>query len=160
MVGIWVFVLSDAVGFIALLTTVAALRTGSPAFAASVSPGMNSGLLATGLLGLVSLCLILARTQERRARLLLGIAALTALAFCGLQYWEYKSLLGPELRLSEPAHESFVVVTGYHLLHVAAGALALLWGLSRETLPLGPLSVYWHFVDGLWLLIFGFFYLL
>ena len=82
-----------------------------------------------------------------------------------LQAVEYRELLGDSLLLQNPADESFVVVTGYHALHVAAGALLLLWGLLREAItgapiPLGPLSVYWHFVDALWLVIFAFFYLL
>ena len=161
MVGIWVFVLSDAVGFAALLTTMASLRLGSPGFATgTATPALGMGLAATGLLAFVSVCLVVARKKPGLVRVLVALAALAALAFCGLQYFEYQSLLGPEMKLSTPALESFVVVTGYHLLHVFAGALALLWGLTQKPVPTGPLSVYWHFVDGLWLFIFVFFYLL
>lgn len=160
MVGIWVFVLSDAVGFAALLTTMASLRLGASGFSVVVAPGLGSGLVATALLATISGSLIAARWRPGLAKFALLWAALAAFGFCGLQYWEYKSFLGPELTLATPAQESFVVVTGYHLLHVFAGGLAVLWGLTRKTLPLGPLSVYWHFVDGLWLFIFSFFYLL
>jgi heme/copper-type cytochrome/quinol oxidase subunit 3 len=161
MVGIWVFVLSDAVGFAALLTTMASLRLGSAGFAAQgTGPDLTMGLAATGILALVSVCMVLAGRRPAHARALVGAATIAALAFCGLQYFEYKSLLGPNIQLSTPALESFVVVTGYHLVHVFAGALALVWGLTKKSVPLGPLSVYWHFVDGLWLFIFVFFYLL
>jgi heme/copper-type cytochrome/quinol oxidase subunit 3 len=74
-------------------------------------------------------------------------------------------MLGPSFVLTSPAQEAFVVVTAYHLVHVAIGGLALLWALCRQMLggakpPMGPLSIYWHFVDALWLFIVGFFYLL
>ncbi len=161
LVGIWVFVLSDAVGFAALLTTMASLRLGAAGFSASgAEPSLGMGLGGTALLVSVSICLLVAGKKPRLARGLVATAALLALAFCGLQYWEYKSLLGPDWSLTTPALESFVVVTGYHLLHVFAGALALCWGLSKKSIPMGPLSVYWHFVDGLWIFIFTFFYLL
>lgn len=161
MVGIWVFVLSDAVGFAALLTTMASLRLGGGGFAASgFTPDLGLGLAGTGLLALVSACMLVAARRPKMLRGLLSVAASAALAFCALQYIEYQSLLGAEGQPTTPALESFVVVTGYHLLHVIAGALALIWGLSKKTVPLGPLSVYWHFVDGLWLFIFVFFYLL
>lgn len=160
MVGIWVFVLSDAVGFAALLTTMASLRVGAAGFAESASPNLSAGLAATALLAVISGSLVAARFRPERGKLFATLAALAAFAFCALQYWEYQALLGPEWTLSTPAQESFVVVTGYHLLHVLAGGLALVWGLTRKSLPLGPLSVYWHFVDGLWLFIFGAFYLL
>lgn len=161
MVGIWVFVLSDAVGFAALLTTMASLRLGSSGFQ-SVGPGpdLAMGLGATALLGIVSVALIVGSKKPALLRGLTLVAAIAALGFCALQYYEYKSLLGPEMALSTPALESFVVVTAYHLLHVAVGAFALLWGLTRSKPPIGPLAVYWHFVDSLWLFIFVFFYLL
>jgi cytochrome c oxidase subunit 3 len=160
MVGIWVFVLSDAVGFAALLTTMASLRVGAAGFAESASPSISAGLMATGILAAISGCLVAARFRPERGKLFALVATLAAFAFCALQYWEYQSLLGPEMTLATPGQEAFVVVTAYHLLHVFAGGLALLWGLTRKSLPLGPLSVYWHFVDGLWLFIFGAFYLL
>lgn len=161
MVGIWVFVLSDAVGFAALLTTMASLRLGSAGFsAAGASPDLLVGLSATALLGVVSLSVWLAGKKPGRARVLALVAVVAALAFCALQAWEYRALLGADLRLSTPALESFVVVTAYHLLHVLVGIVVLLWGLTRSPMPTGPLAVYWHFVDGLWLMIFAFFYLL
>ncbi len=163
LVGTWVFVLSDAVGFVALLSTMAALRSDSDAFA-SASPSLKVGLIATALLACVSASLIVASRTSKAVWpwLLLGVGA--SVGFCALQYWEYRDMLGSSFVLTSPAQEAFVVVTGYHLLHVAAGALALLWALARHMrngtkAPVGPLSVYWHFVDALWLVIFGFFYL-
>ncbi len=164
LVGTWVFVLSDAVGFVALLSTMAALRSDSAAFA-SASPSVAMGLIATGLLVCISISLAVGGRTAKAVWPWLGIGIVASVGFCGLQYWEYKDMLGASFVLTSPAQESFVVVTAYHLFHVAVGALALLWALSRQLLtgakpPVGPLSIYWHFVDALWLFIFGFFYLL
>lgn len=162
MVGIWVFVLSDAVGFAALLTTVMALRTSSDAFANSDVLQLSEGSIATALLVGISVSLIIARKRSSARRALLGIAALFAAGFCVLQYFEYQAIfeVRSEGHAIAPGLESFVVVSAYHVLHVAAGLLALLWALPKKDIPLGPLSVYWHFVDGLWLFIFTLFYLL
>lgn len=163
LVGTWVFVLSDAIGFLALLSTVLALRSDSPAFSGA-SPDLGTGLVATALLALISASLIVAR-RVHRTWPLLAVALASSVGFCALQYWEYAAMLGPKFVVATPAQEAFVVVTGYHLLHVAIGALVLLWALARSLLgsgkaPIGPISVYWHFVDALWLLIFGALYLL
>lgn len=164
LVGMWVFVLSDAVGFVALLSTMAALRSDRPAFA-SANPDIVMGLIATTLLAAISVSMILAARGVGKVWPLLVVALGSALGFCVLQYAEYSTLLGPGFVLDAPAQESFVVVTGYHLVHVAAGALALAWALARQAVggraaPVGPLAVYWHFVDALWLVIFTFLYLL
>lgn len=164
LVGTWVFVLSDAVGFVALLSTMVALRSDSPAFAGA-DPALGMGLVATALLAGISASLVAAMRIPKKAWLWLAVAAMACAGFCLLQYLEYKAMLGPDFVLRTPAQEAFVVVTGYHLLHVAAGGLALTWALVRQATrgtpaPVGPLSIYWHFVDALWLVIFAFFYLL
>jgi cytochrome c oxidase subunit 3 len=171
LVGTWVFVLSDAVGFVALLSTVAALRAGSVGFADSgpseISVGL--GVVATLLLGLLSLSLILAR-RMKAGKLAMAVAFVCSLAFCALQVHEYQTLFGPDFPRPAPPLQSFLVVTGYHLLHVVGGSLALLWALTKKPEKAGtrfgapsvlaPLSIYWHFVDGLWVAIFVFFYLM
>ncbi len=157
LVGTWVFVLSDAVGFAALLSTVVALRAGSESFANAPPAHLGMGLLATAILLGISALLIVARRFPQVAKRGMAGASLLAFGFCILQGLEYRSMIGHPL---VPGQESFLVVTGYHLAHVVGGFFALLWGLTRSTLPLGPLSLYWHFVDGLWLVIFLFFYLL
>ncbi|MBL4634223.1 MAG: hypothetical protein JKY56_10135 [Kofleriaceae bacterium] len=162
MVGIWVFMLSDAIGFAALLTTVMALRTSSEEFSNAGLLTLSTGVIATVILVAISVCLIAARSLVKARRALILLSALLSALFLGLQYFEYQDIFGassPGVAIV-PGLESFVVVSAYHLVHVAAGMIALLWSLSRKDLPLGPLSVYWHFVDGLWLFIFTLFYLL
>tara|TARA_R110002096_G_scaffold44526_13_gene120521 strand:- start:108330 stop:108860 length:531 start_codon:yes stop_codon:yes gene_type:complete len=164
LVGTWVFVLSDAIGFVALLSTMAALRSDSAAFA-SAEPALEAGLIATALLACISVSLVISSRRCKAVWPWLVFGFVASVGFCGLQYWEYRDMLGPSFVLTSPAQEAFVVVTGYHLLHVAVGGLVLLWALVRKLFggaapPMGPISIYWHFVDALWLFIFGFFYLL
>jgi len=56
------------------------------------------------------------------------------------------------------------VLTGVHGLHVLGGLLALAWtGRSalkeRGARALDLASLYWHFVDGVWILLFALLYL-
>jgi cytochrome c oxidase subunit 3 len=68
---------------------------------------------------------------------------------------------------------TFFTLTGFHGLHVTAGliALSILLGLGLRALAqegkfrppsfaaLDALSLYWHFVDGVWIIIFSVVYL-
>ena len=65
---------------------------------------------------------------------------------------------------------TFFTLTGFHGLHVAAGLLAILaitiltatgkfGGSAREGEAFESVEVYWHFVDGVWVIIFTLVYL-
>jgi heme/copper-type cytochrome/quinol oxidase subunit 3 len=111
-----------------------------------------------------------AHEDGRRARYRAGTLAtmLLGAAFLLIQAREYLDKLkhaGP----TEHAYESiFFTITGLHGAHVAFGILFLAWALLREwrgtAPPRRPLairnaSVYWHFVDGVWLVILTSLYL-
>ena len=58
---------------------------------------------------------------------------------------------------------TFFTLTGFHGLHVLVGllALAVVLGLAvrgdrrRPPFALGPVAMYWHFVDAVWLVVFS-----
>ena len=87
------------------------------------------------------------------------------LLFLGGQALEY-SRLG--FGLSENAYATvFYTLTGFHGLHVLIGLVVLGVAMSRTSrLPQGgqgnveAASFYWHFVDGIWLLLFAVIYLI
>jgi cytochrome c oxidase subunit 3 len=65
---------------------------------------------------------------------------------------------------------TFYALTGFHGLHVTLGALMILivWFQAREPgrftpsdhFGLAAAELYWHFVDVIWLVLFGLLYLL
>jgi heme/copper-type cytochrome/quinol oxidase subunit 3 len=80
----------------------------------------------------------------------------------GLEYWDlYRSGVSVGLDLFAT---TFFTLTGFHGLHVCAGLLALLVvlgvALSRSAksghlTALGPVGLYWHFVDVVWVFVFS-----
>lgn len=106
------------------------------------------------------------RTTAYRWRTL-GTVLLGTL-FLAMQVLEYKEQLrkgGP----TQHAYSSmFFTITGFHGTHVLIGMLLLLWTLRQEigghvdaTRPtfVKNTSLYWHFVDGVWLVILTVLYL-
>lgn len=109
------------------------------------------------------------------ATLILGIA------FCALQYTGFKTLYAtPQLeqygditgemrtvRVDGNPSESFLfVIAGLHLLHILGGIIAMIIvyfttfrkkNISIKTTGIEVVSIYWHFVDILWIYLFIFF---
>lgn len=93
-------------------------------------------------------------------------------AFLGMQAYEWTHLIHAGARLNgnpwgAPAFSAFFfTITGFHGSHVASGVLILFytaWNAARG--KSGPEGVelaglYWHFVDLVWVFVFGTFYLL
>jgi heme/copper-type cytochrome/quinol oxidase subunit 3 len=107
-----------------------------------------------------------------RPRRLDGGLALTAVlgfAFLLLQWGEYREKLGRFTPQANAYASAFFAITGFHGLHVAFGVLLLLYTLARsrgghfanaESVGVSVVSLYWHFVDAVWLVLFTTLYLL
>ncbi|MEK4035769.1 cytochrome c oxidase subunit 3 [Methylocystis sp. IM3] len=107
-----------------------------------------------------------ARGRTRRQSLGLAIGLLLGLIFLVVQAFEWRDK--PFTMSSTSYGSSYFVTTGFHMAHVAVGALmlacVLLWSLlgyfDRERhAALSIAALYWHFVDLVWLTIFFTFYL-
>lgn len=101
-----------------------------------------------------------------------GFIALTAIlgvTFMLLQVQGFMALEANNIALTGPRSNSagsfFLVITGFHLLHVLGGVIALIWIAlkafsvkkdNNKTLSVGLASTYWHFVDILWIYLFVF----
>jgi heme/copper-type cytochrome/quinol oxidase subunit 3 len=106
--------------------------------------------------------------KGRRGRQLLGLgtAILLGIAFLVVQWFEWKS---KTFSLSSGSYGSlFFTITGFHMAHVVAGLLILIavfvWSAMdlfnrRRHAPVSISSIYWHFVDVVWLTVFFTFYL-
>jgi len=91
--------------------------------------------------------------------------------FIGGQVFEYASLFKEGLSLSTDAYTSaFFLATGFHGLHVTGGLIAFVLLLGRtflartftheQAVSAVVVSYYWHFVDVVWIALFGVIYLL
>ena len=92
-------------------------------------------------------------------------------AFIGGQVYEYAELVHHGIALnSDPYGSVFYLATGFHGLHVVGGLLAFLLLLGRsfaarrfghhEATTAIVVSYYWHFVDVVWIALFGAIYLI
>jgi heme/copper-type cytochrome/quinol oxidase subunit 3 len=82
---------------------------------------------------------------------------------------EWKGLIDKNITISRNVFgTTFFTLTGFHGFHVCAGLimLTLLLGLSLAGDFKGPksdavecISIYWHFVDGVWIVVFSVIYL-
>ena len=107
--------------------------------------------------------------DHRRCRRWLLITAGLGLAFLVSQMVEYFTL---PFGLADNLYAStFFAATGFHGLHVTLGALMILivWWQTRQPqgrvtsadhFPLEAAELYWHFVDGIWVILFVILYLL
>ena len=125
------------------------------------------------LLSSVTMHLSLKAFRERnrlRYRLLLGATALLGVLFAVLQITGFYNLYSRGIQIigegSNPSASFLGVITGLHVVHVLGGVVALLIVYIKayntrvktyNSTPLEILSVYWHFVDILWIYLFIFF---
>jgi cytochrome c oxidase subunit III len=136
-------------------------------------PKLEKPLIMTALLISSSVVLIIAeklRAHGRRAAYRMGtlVTVLLGAGFLVLQALEYREKLRTMSPMSNAYASTFYTITGFHGVHVAFGLLLLLYTLLRDSLgriePERPIvvkvsSLYWHFVDVVWLAILTSLYL-
>lgn len=173
--GFWLYLMSDAVLFAALFAAYAVLRTET---FGGVTPRDILDLpfvLVETLLLLTSsftagLALLAAHTGKKSLTLAwLGITLALGLGFLAMELYEFAHLIGEGMGPARSASLSaFFTLLGTHGLHVAAGCLWMLVVMlhiaRRGLIPgtytkLACLSLFWHFLDIVWIFIFTFVYL-
>ena len=91
--------------------------------------------------------------------------------FIGGQVYEYASLFHDNLTIaSNPYGSVFFLATGFHGLHVTGGLIAFMLLMGRtflartftheQAVSTVVVSYYWHFVDVVWIALFGVIYIL
>jgi heme/copper-type cytochrome/quinol oxidase subunit 3 len=163
------FLINEGTLFACLVSSYFYLALRNPAWppAGVEKPSLPIPAVMTALLLSSSGVLVIAErgfAARRRLRYRVGVLLTIALgtAFLVLQGVEYADKL-ERLRPSQNSYASlFYTITGLHGVHVAFGLLFLLWALLREvrntahppkSLAISNASWYWHFVDGVWLVI-------
>ena len=174
----WLFLISDAMTFAALLVGLWVARLGSPAWPNRLEI-MNLRFVAAMTVILIcssttmALAVYAARQGARRQAVWFLAATIAAgCLFAGMQATEWSHFIGEGARLTGnpwgvPAFSfTFFVITGLHGAHVLGG-IVYLWimadriarGLSSaEELEIAGL--YWGFVDLVWVFIWSSIYLL
>lgn len=107
--------------------------------------------------------------DRRGFRLWLGATILLGAVFIFGQALEYTGLITKSITPDRNLFgATFFTLTGFHGLHVLCGliSLSVLLGLAlmrdfgqRQKSGLGAVSMYWHFVDAVWIVIFSLVYL-
>lgn len=175
----WIFLGSDAMGFGGLLLAYAMLRVRAAAwpdpalrFDRSLAAVFTFVLLFSG--ATMTAAVAMARAGKwPAARGLLWLTAAAGAAFAAGQAVEFQALASARhLGLTaDHAAALFYVITGYHGLHVLVGVGMLALLASRATAhhqsaraagvsTLEVASLYWQFVDVVWVVIFTVLYLL
>lgn len=174
--GFWVYLMTDCILFATLFATFAVLHNntfGGPSAGELFS--MPFVLTETMLLLVSSftygLAMLALRARQQRLMLWwLVVTFLLGAAFLGMELYEFSHLIheGESWRRSGFLSAFFTLV-GTHGLHITIG---LLWigvmfvrimkdGITRDnTRRLTMLSLFWHFLDVVWIFIFTFVYLM
>jgi heme/copper-type cytochrome/quinol oxidase subunit 3 len=173
VLGVAFFISSEAVFFLALILAFVVYRGRDLAQSAGHLDLPRTALFTVALLSSSATVVMaerrMARADRRGAQLWLALTILLGLAFIANQAIEYTGLLRQDITpQSNLWATTFFTLTGFHGLHVIVGlvALTILLGIAlagdvteRRHSSLTALSLYWHFVDGIWILVFSLAYL-
>lgn len=177
--GMWLFIVSDAITFSALLIVYSYVRVASAVWPMPFHfyPSVIKATVMTFVLLSSSVTMVMAvraaKLEQRSAAAKWVLAtALGGMTFIVLHALEWASLMEEGVRLFKNPWgtplfgAAFFTLTGLHMLHVVIGVVylavvAIAFGrgkLSSEDVEVSGL--YWHFVDLVWMFIFPLVYLL
>ena len=176
LLGFWIYLMSDCLIFAVLFATYAVLGR-SYAAGPSGADLFNLPLVAVNtallLLSSVTFGLAMIAMQYGRKKGVLAWLAVTAvfgLAFLSLEMYEFVHLIDEGAGPQRSAFlSSFFTLVGTHGLHVTFGTIWLVTlmlqvgklGLTVENKRrLMCLSMFWHFLDVVWIGVFTFVYLM
>lgn len=174
--GFWVYLMTDCVVFAVLFAAYAVLHTstaGNPGAAEIFSlPNVlkETVLLLTSTFTM-GLAIVAMKQKAKRATLLLLAATfLLGLGFLILELREFDELIRAGLGWQTSAFmSSFFTLVGTHGLHITIGLLWLIvmgirvytTGFNETTeRRITMLSMFWHFLDVIWIFIFSIVYLM
>lgn len=177
--GMWLFIISDAITFSALLIAYSYVRVASAVWPMPFHfyPSVIKATVMTFVLLSSSVTMVMAVRAAKLEQRSTAAKWVLATALCGVTFivlhaFEWASLIGEGVRLFKNPWgtplfgAAFFTLTGLHMTHVAIGVvyltvIAIAFGrgkLSSEDVEVSGL--YWHFVDLVWMFIFPLVYLL
>ncbi|MEL6550135.1 MAG: cytochrome o ubiquinol oxidase subunit III [Pseudomonadota bacterium] len=175
MLGFWLYLMSDCLLFGILFAVHAVLGQN---YAAGPSPAdlfeVELILISTFMLLFSSITYGFAMIQMQQGSkngtlLWLGITGIFGAVFLGISIYEFNHLwhIGAT-PMASAFLSSFYLLVGTHALHVGAGIIWLIVLLAQvqqkglieaNTRRVACLSLFWHFLDLIWIAVFSFVYL-
>jgi cytochrome o ubiquinol oxidase subunit 3 len=176
VLGFWMYLMTDCVLFAAFFATYAVLHNntfGGPSSRELFS--LSAAFLETMILlfssvtcGLAMLAAL--RNAKKHVMFWLAVTFLLGASFIALELHEFTHLVQEGNSWTRSAFlSSFFTLVGTHGLHVSVGLLWILvvamqvsfWGITVDTFRrLVIFSLFWHFLDVVWIFIFTFVYLM
>jgi len=176
--GMWLFIVSDAITFSAVIFSYGYLRLAATAWPRPFEvPSITNATIMTFVLLSSSVAMVLAVRASSMGKVTAAVGWLVATALGGvifdvLHSHEWLGLIGEGVR---PFHNpwgtpmfgaAFFSLTGLHMLHVTIGVVYL--AVVAACIGAGKLTsddvevsgLYWHFVDLVWMFIFPLVYIL
>ena len=176
LLGFWLYLMSDCLIFACLFATYAVLGrsyadgpTGAALFDLPLV-AVNTAMLLLSSITYGFAMLAMQRKQLRSTLVWLGITGLFGLAFLSLEMYEFIHLIHEGAGPQRSAFlSSFFALVGTHGLHVTFGVIwlvTLMFQLNKHGLTpengrrMMCLSLFWHFLDVIWIGVFTFVYLM
>jgi cytochrome c oxidase subunit 3 len=176
-VGTIVWLSSELMFFAALFAMYFSIRAADPGLWKEHTPKLNLpyAVCFTTILVLSSItCQFGVFAAERgdvhSLRRWFSLTFVMGLIFVLGQANEYRNLVGEGIKINADGYGSmFYLTTGFHGLHVIGGLIAFIFFMIRTTMgrftPAQAtsaivVSIYWHFVDIVWVALFSMIYLL
>lgn len=174
--GFWLFMITDVILFATLFATFIVLRdnTASGPVGADLIE-MNGIIISTFILLTSSftsgLALLSMNKGDKKGLIFwLAVSALLGLSFIYLEVNEFIHLVHEGAKISTSAYWSaFYTLVGTHGLHVSIGIVwmtAIIIQLAKRGITpvtkrkVNIISLYWHFLDAVWIFVFSLVYLM
>jgi cytochrome o ubiquinol oxidase subunit 3 len=176
MLGFWIYLMSDCLVFAVLFAVYGVLGHN---YAAGPAPkdlfelplvAVNTTMLLLSSITYGFAMIAMQRMDSRQVRLWLAVTALFGLCFVGIELHEFAGMIREGATPERSAFLSaFFTLVGTHGLHVSIGLIwivTMIVQISRHGLIEANrrramcLSMFWHFLDVIWIGVFTFVYLM
>lgn len=176
MLGFWIYLMSDCLIFASLFACYGVL---GHSYAGGPSPrevfelpliAVNTTMLLLSSITYGFAMLAMERDNRAQTLLWLAITGLFGMAFIGIEIHEFSGLIAEGNGPWRSAFlSSFFTLVGTHGLHVTCGlvwlAVLMVQTVTKGLIPANKrrlmcLSMFWHFLDVVWIGVFTFVYLM
>ncbi len=184
--AMWLFLASDAMGFVGLIGAYIILRASMPGelwrplvgdwteagglpHLDPILTGINTFILIISSFTMVLALDAIQKGKQAGLKLWLGATILGGATFLGIQVYEYYHLMHAGLHVGSHLYgATFFVCTAFHGMHVLSGVIYLscIWiaaargkYTAENHSAVELVGIFWHFVDLVWIILFTIIYL-